>query len=105
MMLCGGPAFAYTADNRTIDYVGVLNWSTNNLGGFVVFVEGLPTAGQGGAPNPCTFGVLYFDHASNFGKPWYNTLLAAKVSGLKVLVDYSQDGTNTCIVGSVRIKG
>jgi hypothetical protein len=98
-----GVTQAATYDNLSIDYTGVVSWTT--FGGFVTFVGGIPTGGAGQLPNPCVNGVATFDPTQTYSKYWFMTFLTAKTSGLKVQVDITQDGSNNCFIGSARIKG
>lgn len=92
----------YIAANRTVNVLGVVSWGTYR--GFVSFVEPLPTPPDGPAL-ACTYNIMYFDETQVVSKYWYNTLLAAKLTGAHVYIDYNQDSYGTCYVIGVRITG
>jgi hypothetical protein len=95
-------ATAYYYDSQTVDNLGVVNWGSYQA--FVTPVGGIAYGGSGQVPNACANGALYWDISVAQSKFWYNTLLAAKVSGLHVGWDITQDSYNTCYINSVRIQ-
>lgn len=98
--IAAGQSYTYT--DRTIDYVGVVSWG--QYGGFVGFVEGLPSGSGGQVPYACQNAVAYFDQTQTNSKYWYTAFVTAKASGLHLTVDITQDAYHNCFIAGARLK-
>jgi hypothetical protein len=95
-------AYAYTDTNRTLNTLGTSYGSAtaSNYGYFSV-LEGFSAT--------CTFGYVYVDLATDFGKASYATLLTAKSTGrILTRIDYAyvtrSDGLTLCMASDIEVQ-